>query len=651
MNNKKYSRNEMTNINQNPQLDNYSTTLTYNKTSIDDKLSLNKTNKNFERQESIDSKSELSQSFISTKGNNSKRSSSKFANKRNSVIFTISPDILKLQQMKNKYGNILTETNQEIKSKIKKKKSNENLNNNTLSPVIKRNRTSLFEKQKKKKKKVDSSFSSNYTTNSNKDNKQNDNNNNQNSPNSKKDKLTPLPILQKKMNIEKKDYDKILHNSVMLRRIEFSLKLKQKNLPKIYDKQIILIQNTWKKYFNTFIYVKIVKIQSNYRKYLAKKILQKLSYRKKQERDIKVKKMVRAFVKICWIKHFIYFKKYFRLKSNPIPEINIIISKEIGTQIGDSFEIKEEEKKEEIKEKEIKEEEKKEEQKKPFYYPNISLKTFPRPSIEIGINLKILLKRYSNKRNSDIDYVLQESLTYQGDTGKLISALPNQKIKNPLRHLYGKSILYKKHKIRNERNFSLNLDKKYSNTFFKSKKLSMGEYDILKDKIFMKKMHKKVINKKWSYISKNNITFYIKKIIFLQTVIKKYLKEMKIKQQSKIQKFLHLKLFVVILINNIKKLVKENILYFLMYIYLSNNNSTFDDEIIENDNERMILTNENFLEVRQTLRNPKCIYKMSSNFTNFTKNNKIKFNLLESLSSIIYNDETIYQNVKNILDY
>ena len=154
MNNKKYSRNEMTNINQNPQLDNYSTTLTYNKTSIDDKLSLNKTNKNFERQESIDSKSELSQSFISTNGNNSKRSSSKFANKRNSVIFAISPDILKLQKMKNKYGNILTETNQEIKSKIKEKKSNESLNNITFSPEIRRNRTSLFEKQKKKKKKL-----------------------------------------------------------------------------------------------------------------------------------------------------------------------------------------------------------------------------------------------------------------------------------------------------------------------------------------------------------------------------------------------------------------------------------------------------------------------------------------------------------------
>ena len=647
MNNKNYSRNEMNDIIQNPQLDNYSTTLTYNKNSIDDKLSSNKSIKQLERKDSIDSKSELSQSFVSNKGNISKKSSSKFSNHRNSVLFAISPDILKLQQMKNKYGNILTETHQEIKSKNKKKNSKDNLHT-TFSPEIKRNKTALFNKQKKESKiKLDTSFSSNFNTNTysdnNKDNKQNDNKSNNNSPYSKKDKLTPLPMLQKKMNIEKKDFDKILHNSVMLRRIEFSLKLKQKKVPKIYNKQIILIQNTWKKYFNTFIYVKILKIQSYYRKYLAKKILQKLRYKRKQERNIKVNKMVRSFVKICWIKNFTYFKKYFRLKSKPIPEIKIILSKEIGTQIGDSFEIKKEEEK--------KEEEKKEDNKKSFYYPSICLKTFPRPFIEIGINFKTLLNRYSNKRNNDIDYVLQESLTYQGNTGKLISFLPNKKIKNPLRHLYGKSVIYKKHKTRNENNFSLNLDKKISNTFFKSKNLSIGEYDILKDKIFMKKIHKKVINKKWSYKSKNNITFYIKKIIFLQTIIRKYLKETKIRKQNKIQKFLHLKLFVVILMNNIKKIVKENILSFLMYIYLSTINSTFDNEIIVNDNERMSTTNENFLEIRQSLRNPNYIHKMSSNFNNFIKNNKIKFNILESISSIIYNDETIYQNVNNILDY
>ena len=129
----------MKSINQNPQLDNYSTTLTYNKNSIDDKTISNKSNHNFERKESMEiSKSELSQSFISNKGNNSKRSSSKFGNKRNSVIFAISPDILKLQQMKYKYGNILTETHQVIKSKIKKNEIQRKFKNNSFSPEIKK---------------------------------------------------------------------------------------------------------------------------------------------------------------------------------------------------------------------------------------------------------------------------------------------------------------------------------------------------------------------------------------------------------------------------------------------------------------------------------------------------------------------------------
>ena len=168
---------------------------------------------------------------------------------------------------------------------------------------------------------------------------------------------------------------------------------------------------------------------------------------------------------------------------------------------------------------EKKEEEKKEDNKKSFYYPSICLKTFPRPFIEIGINFNILLKRYSNKRNNDIDYVLEESLTYEGNTGKLISYIPDKKIKNPLRHLYGKSVVYKAHKTRNGKNFSLNLNKNNSNTFYNNKKLSFVEYNVLKDRIFMKKLHKKAINKKWSYVSKNNITiditfFIIIKILF-----------------------------------------------------------------------------------------------------------------------------------------
>ena len=51
--------------------------------------------------------------------------------------------------------------------------------------------------------------------------------------------------------MEKEDYSKILQNTVMLRRIEFSLKLKRKNLPKIYQESVIKIQNVWRKYFMT----------------------------------------------------------------------------------------------------------------------------------------------------------------------------------------------------------------------------------------------------------------------------------------------------------------------------------------------------------------------------------------------------------------
>ena len=52
------------------------------------------------------------------------------------------------------------------------------------------------------------------------------------------------------------------------------------------------------------------------------------------------------------IKNFIYFKKHLKLKINPPLEIKLVLSKEIGTQIGDSFEIEKEEKKEEKKEEE-----------------------------------------------------------------------------------------------------------------------------------------------------------------------------------------------------------------------------------------------------------------------------------------------------------
>ena len=329
--------------------------------------------------------------------------------------------------MKNK----LTETQEEIKSKIKKKNSQSNKNKVYLSPVQKRSKnfnlntsqTSITSNSKK-----DDSFNLNLI-NANDENKKKVKKSYRKSAEIKKDILTPLPSFNKK-KMEKKDYSKILQNTVMLRRIEFSLKLKRKNLPKIYEESVLKIQKAWKKFFMANIYDKIVKIQSVFRKILFKKELEKLRHKKK-EKESKIFKMINAFVKNNWLKNFLFLKK--KLKKQTLPEITIILQREIGTQIGDSFELEiKEEKKEEEKKEEEKEEEKKEEIKneKSYFYPNICLKTFPRPFHEIGIYLNVLLKRINSKRFTDIDYSLQESFTYEGNTGKILFYIPKENNNN-----------------------------------------------------------------------------------------------------------------------------------------------------------------------------------------------------------------------------
>ncbi len=639
------------------------------KNSLDERLTTNVSNSTntLDKKEIDNLKKELSQSNSSTdlKKHEDKKIVSKFQ-KRKSVMF-LAPDVLKLQQMKNK----LTETQEEIKSKIKKKNSKSNKNKGYLSPVQKRTKnlnlntsqTSITSNSKK-----DDSFNLNLI-NANDEKKKKVKKSYRRSAEIKKDILTPLPSFNKK-KMEKKDYSKILQNTVMLRRIEFSLKLKRKNLPKIYEESVLKIQKAWKKFFMANIYDKIVKIQSVFRKILFKKELEKLRLKKKKEKENKIIKMIHAFVKICRLKNFLFLKK--KLKSKTLPEITIISQREIGTQIGDSFELenkeekKEEEKKEEVKKKEeikeeekteeeFKEEEKKEEIKeeikkeKSYFYPNICLKTFPRPFHEIGIYLNVLLKRINLKRFSDIDCSLQESLIYEGYSGKLLSFIPieNNNNKNKIKHIHNKSMINRKSLMKNIHSFNLN--KKENKSFFKNKNIVQKKYDLLKDKKYSKTIFKKINNKKWNYYTKQNITFYIKKINYLQKEIRKYLKETKIIKQNQIQKFLHLKLFIVIFINNLIKKIRKNIISLLKYNYYPNNNSTtFDEEIIENDNERMIPIKEGFLEVRKSLRTIK------NKNTNFLiplkkkgKNNIIHSN---SVSSTIYNDETVYENIQHILN-
>ena len=633
------------------------------KNSLDERLTTNISNSTntLDKKEIDNLKKELSQSNSSTdlKKHEDKKIVSKFQ-KRKSVMF-LAPDVLKLQQMKNK----LTETQEEIKSKIKKKNSQSN-KKVYLSPVQKRSKnfnlntsqTSITSNSKK-----DDSFNLNLI-NANDENKKKVKKSYRKSAEIKKDILTPLPSFNKK-KMEKKDYSKILQNTVMLRRIEFSLKLKRKNLPKIYEESVLKIQKAWKKFFMANIYDKIVKIQSVFRKILFKKELEKLRHKKKKEKESKIFKMIHAFVKNCWLKNFLFLKK--KLKSKILPEITIISQREIGTQIGDSFELEnKEEKKEEVKkeeeikeeekiEEEFKEEEKKEEKKeeikkeKSYFYPNICLKTFPRPFHEIGIYLNVLLKRINLKRFSDIDCSLQESLIYEGYSGKLLSFVPieNNNNKKKIKYIHNKSMINRKSLIKNIHSFNLN--KKENKSFLKNKNIVQKEYDLLKGKKYSKTIFKKINNKKWNYYTKHNITFYIKKINYLQKEIRKYLKETKIIKQNKIQKFLHLKLFIVIFINNLIKKIRKNIISLLKYNYYPNKNSTtFDEEIIENDNERMIPTNKGFLEVRKSLRT---IKNKKTNFLILLKK-KVKNNIIysNSVSSTIYNDETVYENIQNIFN-
>ena len=258
------------------------------------------------------------------------------------------------------------------------------------------------------------------------------------------------------------------------------------------------------------------------------------------------------------------------------------------------------------------------------------------------------MKRINLKRFSDIDCSLQESLIYEGYSGKLLSFVPieNNNNKKKIKYIHNKSMINRKSLIKNIHSFNLN--KKENKSFLKNKNSVQKEYDLLKGKKYSKTIFKKINNKKWNYYTKQNITFLIKKINYLQKEIRKYLKETKVIKQNKIQKFLHLKLFIVIFINNLKKKIRKNIISLLKCNYYPNNNSTtFDEEIIENDNERMIPTNEGFLEVRKSLRT---IKNKNTNLILLKKKGKNNILFSNSVSSTIYNDETVYENIQNIFN-
>ena len=85
----------------------------------------------------------------------------------------------------------------------------------------------------------------------------------------KLDYLSPLPSYKK--DGDNKNFNEILHLTIMQRRKQYNEKLKKMKVFENYDEQIKLIQEKWRLYFKNNVLIYILKIQNLYRKYKEKK--------------------------------------------------------------------------------------------------------------------------------------------------------------------------------------------------------------------------------------------------------------------------------------------------------------------------------------------------------------------------------------------
>ena len=85
----------------------------------------------------------------------------------------------------------------------------------------------------------------------------------------KLDYLSPLPSY--KNDGDNKNFNEILHLTIMQRRKQYNEKLKKMKVFENYDEQIKLIQEKWRLYFKNNVLIYILKIQNLYRKYKEKK--------------------------------------------------------------------------------------------------------------------------------------------------------------------------------------------------------------------------------------------------------------------------------------------------------------------------------------------------------------------------------------------
>ena len=678
-----------------------------------------------------------------------------YEKKKKEILFSLIPQINKLKEIKNQYNELLTQNSKAKKIRetkiitlnknFEEKNSQQEIKPTTIRKQFLRSKTittpNLIKKKLNAKTYDSESQISNKSFNEEMDHLDLDEHIFK-EINNERD-LTPMPEMKECDNLYA---DKINRFSKMLRRQEYTVELKKKNISNFFGKRVILIQKTWRRYFH-FVYLKnIIFIQKVFRGFYMRKNIKdeklivirfvikvKLFGRKKYFNYFigQIKKLIRAI----FFQHLLQTKDTYvqcdldiplipnskfqsssslrflderknknKINSKPSSKFtskknNIIIhmnsknfsfndfnekSNNSQYSFSQSFEsdnsiiinfddddILEDNKLEIKKNKKFSDklmicindnfnlfkENKDKKIDKEVYIETIfekmtnlqksvntkGIKTFPRPYLEVGNNLKILQKKFIRKNLLDeISISKVNDIKYSGNTSQLIMDFSDKKtllkkiqINNEkvLRELNFVKIKKKKidfskkididKMIRFEKNLEDDLkERKY---FLKSKNIKAEEYNILNILNFKRVIRKKVINNYWSKYSKNNyIRIVYRRLFYLQKSMKKFLNRVKVKKKElRITLETKLKLFIMLLKESLLKYFKREI----------------GKKIMSKCKKKHRHIKSSICVVRRALNEENFFYEKIK----YEKNKKLKTeNLFLDSESVIQNDEDIF---------
>ena len=260
----------------------------------------------------------------------------------------------------------------------------------------------------------------------------------------------------------------------------------------------------------------------------------------------------------------------------------------------------------------------------------IGIKSFPRPYVEIGNNLKALQKLlFKPNYNDEIIITKENDMKYIGQTNQLIVDFLNKSVTvNKLKNNDLAFVKLNDNKKIKELLYSqknLEDDIEGRKTYLKSQNIKAEEYNILYSDNYMNLIRKKVANQNWSHVLKNNyIRIGYRRLHFLQKEIKKFLKKVRLeKEEVKIRIDTKIKLFNMLFKDCILKYIRKKVFKILRPIIKKKNRHT-NSLCISRGN----LTESNCFQNK---------IKLSRN----KRLNKKKNDLIET-ESIIENDEDIF---------